>query len=166
MAGCSDGSEPHADQPATDAPTTLTVTSTAFDNGGVIPEQYTCDGDGDVPPLAWSGERSGAESLAVVVDDPDAPSGTFVHWIVLDLPPGTTSLDEALPPGAVEAENSAGDTGWTPPCPPSGTHRYRFTVYALSSPAGLEDGVGTDQALAAIDEAAVARGRLTGLVSG
>jgi Raf kinase inhibitor-like YbhB/YbcL family protein len=165
VAGCSDESEP-AVQPATDAPTTLTVTSTAFEEGGAIPEQYTCDGDGEVPPLAWSGDLGGGESLAVVVDDPDAPSGTFVHWIVLDLPAGTTSLGEALPSGAVEAENSAGDSGWTPPCPPSGTHHYRFTVYALRSSTGLEDGVGMDEALTAIDDAALARGRLTGVVSG
>ena len=166
MAGCSDESEPAAEQPAIDVPITLTVTSTAFEDSGVIPEQYTCDGDGNVPPLAWTGDLSGAESVAVVVDDPDAPSGTFVHWIVLDLPAGTTSLDEDLPTGAVEAENSTGDAGWTPPCPPSGTHHYRFTVYALRSATGLADGVGTNQALSAIDEAAVARGRLTGVVSG
>jgi Raf kinase inhibitor-like YbhB/YbcL family protein len=164
--GCSDDSDEAAQQPATDVPATLTVTSSAFEEGGVIPEQYTCDGAGDVPPLEWTGQVGEADSLAVVVDDPDAPSGTFVHWIVLDLPPGTTSLGEELPSGAVEAENSAGDTGWTPPCPPSGTHHYRFTVYALRSPTGLEAGVGIDEALTAIDDAALARGRLTGLVSG
>jgi hypothetical protein len=166
VAACSDDSHPAAEQPATDVPATLTVTSTAFAEAGVIPEQYTCDGAGDPPPLAWAGRVEGAKSLAVVVDDPDAPSGTYVHWIVLDLPPGTTSLGEDLPPGAVEGENSSGDTGWTPPCPPSGTHHYRFTVYALSSVTGLDDGAGIDEALAAINDAAVAQGSLTGLVSG
>jgi Raf kinase inhibitor-like YbhB/YbcL family protein len=164
VAGCSD-STGGVDEPTVGADSTLTVTSAAFEDGGTIPERFTCDGQGDVPPLAWSGDLAGAGAVAVVVDDPDAPDGTYVHWIVLDLPPGTTTLDAAPAVGA-EAENSSGDTGWMPPCPPSGTHHYRFTVYGLRSPTGLEDGAGTEQALDAIADAAVVQGRLTGLVSG
>jgi len=134
LAACS-SSAPKA---APDAPTTalapptseqtqqqIVVTSTAFKNNAPIPRMYTCDGAGTTPPIKWTGIPAGTISVAVVVDDPDAPvPGGFVHWVVLDLPP----TDGTLPPvpgGAREAKK------WTPPCPPSGTHHYRFTVYAL-----------------------------------
>jgi Raf kinase inhibitor-like YbhB/YbcL family protein len=155
------------DTPTVAAPSssTLTVTSSAFRDGGNLPVQYTCKGNGEVPPIAWSGSAAGAAAFAVVVDDPDAPGGTFVHRIVLDLPGGTTRLDSGTPGGAHEAKNSSGKTGWTPPCPPSGTHHYRFTVYGLSAPTGLPDGTPTDDALKAVSAKAVTQGRLTGLVS-
>lgn len=145
----------------------LQVTSSAFGAGGTIPERFTCRGDGQAPPLAWSGAGS-APALGLLVDDPDAPGGTYVHWVVLDLPAGTTSLPQggALPPGTRQAVNSGGSAGWAPPCPPSGTHHYRFTVYALSAPTGLADGAGKEEAIAALDRLAVARGQLVGLVSG
>ena len=102
-----------------------------------------------------------------MVDDPDAPGGTFVHWVVADLPGSTTELPAggALPAGAKQAGNSAGRIGWTPPCPPSGTHHYRFTVYTLRSLAGVADGAPTKDALAAIGRLATGRGQLTGLVT-
>jgi Raf kinase inhibitor-like YbhB/YbcL family protein len=117
---------------------TLSVSSPVFSNGSAIPAKYTCDGDGKSPPLAWSNLPTGTQSLAVVVDDPDAPHGTFVHWVVFDVPPGTTALPEgALPAGAEQGKNGKGKLGWTPPCPPSGTHHYRFMVFALQSPLTL-----------------------------
>ena len=147
------------------APDTLTVTSSAFTEGGTIPAQFTCTGGGRRPPLAWSGDLQRAKALALVVDDPDAPRGTYYHWIVVDLPAGTTSLGAGALPGGRELKNSAGQPSWTPPCPPSGTHHYRFTVYGLSAPTGLSGNASISDVLSAIQKAAVAQGRLTGLVS-
>lgn len=141
----------------------ITVSSTAFTDDQPIPARFTCDGAGDTPPLAWDGIPKEAAALALVVDDPDAPNGTFVHWVVLDLPPETTQLDGGtLPSGAVQAKNSAGKPSYYGPCPPSGTHHYRFTVYALSQPTGLSDGADTGKALAAVESKATAQGRLVG----
>jgi Raf kinase inhibitor-like YbhB/YbcL family protein len=162
--GCDGGSD--ADSGVTvepEVPDMITVTSTAFEEGAAIPSRYTCDGDDLAPPLTWTGVPSDAEALALIVDDPDAPSGTFTHWVVLDIPVSTTRVDEGgVPQGGVQAQNSAGDASYFGPCPPSGTHHYRFTVYALSSPTGLADGVDLDTALAAVEEAATSQGRLTG----
>jgi Raf kinase inhibitor-like YbhB/YbcL family protein len=141
------------------------VTSPVFTDGATIPKDYTCVGAGKMPNLAWTGDLKGSTAVAVVVDDPDAPSGTFVHLVVVDLPAGTTSLGDTLPTGAYYALNGAGHPGWTPPCPPSGTHHYRFTVYGLSSPTGVPDGSSAAQAEAAIFAKALVQGRLTGLVS-
>jgi Raf kinase inhibitor-like YbhB/YbcL family protein len=108
----------------------------------------------------------GAAALALVVDDPDAPRGTFTHWVVLDLPAETIGIEgRALPQGAVQAENSGGGAGYYPPCPPSGVHHYRFTVFALAKPTGLRDGAGLDAALRAVESSAVAQGRLVGVYS-
>ena len=147
------------------APSTLTVTSGAFADGGTIPAEFTCTGGGRRPPLAWSGDLRGAKALAVVVDDPDAPGGTYYHWIVVDLPAGTTRLGEGAPPGGREIRNSAGRASWTPPCPPSGTHHYRFTVYGLSAATGLASVASLNDALSAIKRTAVVQGRLVGLVT-
>jgi Raf kinase inhibitor-like YbhB/YbcL family protein len=147
------------------APSTLTVTSSAFAEGGVIPTTYTCTGGGQEPPIGWTGDLRGAAAIAVVVDDPDAPGGTFVHLVVVDLPASATNLGDSLPSGAAYGLNSAGRAGWTPPCPPSGTHHYRFTVYGLSAPTGLGAGASAEAAQSTINAHAVAQGRLTGLVS-
>ena len=162
-AGCGGG---QAKEPATTAPASITVTSTAFRDGGTIPVKYTCDGDGVSPPLAWTGAPANTGALAIVVDDPDAPRGTFTHWVVLDLEPTTTSIAEGqLPPNAKQAANSAGKPAYEGPCPPSGTHHYRFTIYALSEATAVPDGTKLDEALKAIDSKTIARGRLTALFS-
>jgi len=142
----------------------IVVTSPAFGEGQPIPRQHTCRGDGRFPELAWRGVPGGAASLALVVSDPDAPKGTFVHWVVYDLPArdGALAAGGPLPAGAREADSSAGTSGWYPPCPPSGTHRYRFTVYALSE---RVSGRSTQQVLDDIGRRAVARGTLTGVVA-
>jgi Raf kinase inhibitor-like YbhB/YbcL family protein len=158
-AGCGGG---QAKEPATTAPSGITVTSTAFRDGGTIPRKYTCDGDGVSPPLAWKGVPPNTGALALVVDDPDAPKGTFTHWVLLDLEPTTTLIAEGHA-GFTQAKNSAGKAEYFGPCPPSGTHHYRFTVYALSEATALPNGAGLDEALKAIDAKTVARGRLTGL---
>jgi hypothetical protein len=171
LAGCgSQGPAPAPPPPSSRTsppalPATLTVTSPAFTDGGVIPATYTCAGAGQQPPIGWTGDLHGAAAIAVVVDDPDAPGGTFVHLVVVDLPAGATSLGASLPSGAAYARNSAGRIGWTPPCPPSGTHHYRFTVYGLSAATGLTAGASPEAAQSAIAAHAMAQGRLTGLVS-
>lgn len=141
----------------------MTVTSTAFADGEPIPLRFTCDGEGMPPPLSWSGVPKGTARLALIVDDPDAPRGTFVHWVVLDMPAATEGVaDGPLPSGAVQARNSAGRASYFPPCPPSGSHRYRFTVYALSERTGLRDGVELEKALRAVASSATVQGRLVG----
>ncbi|MGE0868437.1 MAG: YbhB/YbcL family Raf kinase inhibitor-like protein [Kofleriaceae bacterium] len=123
-----------ADAPkrANDTPA-LTVTSPAFNSNGLIPAEFTCDGNDISPPLSWSNLPEGTRSVAILVEDPDAPSGTVTHWMVTGIPASTTSLDKgaALPAGAMAARNDRGNAGYMGPCPPSGRHRYRFQVYAL-----------------------------------
>jgi len=149
-------------EPAVTAPDSITVTSTAFRDGETIPRKYTCDGAGVAPPLTWKQIPANAAALAVVVDDPDAPRGTLTHWVVLDLEATAATLAEGgVPPGVKQAKNSGGKTGYYGPCPPSGTHHYRFTVYALSGPTGLPNGADVGEALEAIDGKSIARGRLT-----
>ena len=143
---------------------TIEVSTPAFDDGGTIPTQFTCDGAGVSPPLAWSGVPAGAQTVAIVVDDPDAPSGTFTHWVLagLQVADGVVGEDVGTPAGTVSALNSAGKPGWTPPCPPSGTHHYRFTVYALAGGGAVRCRSGDRGALQAIAAAALAHGTLTG----
>jgi Raf kinase inhibitor-like YbhB/YbcL family protein len=151
------------EETAVHVPDVITVSSPAFREGHPIPPRFTCDGDGQSPPLAWDGVPADAASLALVVDDPDAPRRTFVHWVLLDIPVETRVLDaNEVPSGAVQATNSAGHPAYFGPCPPSGTHHYRFTVYALSKRTGLRDGARLDQALRAVETTATAQGRLVG----
>ena len=112
----------------------MRITSTAFTNEGTIPTQYTCMGANLHPALDISGVPSDAKSLALIMDDPDAPNGTFTHWVVFNIKPTVQSIPEGLEaaPG-VTAKNSAGLKQYTGPCPPSGTHRYYFKVYALDN---------------------------------
>ena len=111
------------------------TSSPAFADGASIPARHTCDGEDISPRLTWSGTPLGARSLALVVDDPDAPRGTFTHWVVYDLPADLTELGEGATQGA-QGRNSFGRRGYGGPCPPPGDqpHRYRFTLYALEVP--------------------------------
>ncbi len=121
----------------------LTLTSSAFAAGGEIPRQYTCDGRDVAPPLAWTGVPEGTRSLALIVDDPDAPDPkapktTWVHWVLYNIPPSTTSLPEGvtsrdLPQGTREGLNDWKRTGYGGPCPPIGRHRYFHKLYALDA---------------------------------
>ena len=114
----------------------LQLVSSAFSEGGQIPPQYTCDGKDASPPLSWSGVPEGARSLALVCDDPDA-SKTWVHWVIFDLPPAAKGLPEAVATraevagGGAQGTNDFRKVGYGGPCPPSGTHRYFFKLYAL-----------------------------------
>ena len=150
---------------------TLTVTSTAFAQGQPIPRQYSCDGKGISPPLAWSGAPSGTKSFALIMDDPDAPAGTFVHWVIYNLPgssqglPESVSADAKLADGSLQGSNSSRRTGYTAPCPPSGTHRYFFKLYALDGSLGLASGPTKDQLLKAMQGHILAQGELMGTFS-
>ena len=160
LVACSRGGAPEVERDLAD---TITVTSTALAEGASIPARFTC-ADADVsPPLAWSGVPGETAELALVVDDPDAPGGTYVHWVVFHLDSGLTGLQEGqVPEGARQARNSGGEVGYTGPCPPSGpAHHYRFSLYALGNRLDLPDGADLEDAIRAIDQAATARGVLT-----
>jgi Raf kinase inhibitor-like YbhB/YbcL family protein len=157
---CGDDEDP---APPSDAPAEITVTSQDFSDGQQIPSEFTCDGDETSPSLAWSGVPKDARALALVVDDPDAPSGTFTHWVVIDFAPDRDSIAAGeSPAGGIEISNSSGEPSYAGPCPPSGTHHYRFTLYAMSDPTGLDGGASLDDAFAAIEAKAIAMGRLIG----
>jgi Raf kinase inhibitor-like YbhB/YbcL family protein len=115
------------------------LASAAFEHEGFIPRRYTCAGDDASPPLALRDIPAEAVSLALIMDDPDAPAGTWDHWIAYDIPP-TAAIPEAAASLGTPGTNSWGDTGYRGPCPPSGTHRYTITVYALDTRLGLEGG--------------------------
>jgi Raf kinase inhibitor-like YbhB/YbcL family protein len=139
LAAAACGGDEEVSPPEMVEPQQITVTSPAFAEGEPIPDNDTCDGANVSPPLAWTGVPGDARNIALVVDDPDAPSGTFTHWVVLDLATGVTGSEEgSVPTGGVQAQNSTGRASYLGPCPPSGTHRYRFTVYALSGRPGWE----------------------------
>jgi Raf kinase inhibitor-like YbhB/YbcL family protein len=111
----------------------LHVTSKAFDDGAMIPERYTCDGENVSPPLEWSGTPRAAKSIVLICDDPDAPAGLFTHWILYDVPADVRTLAEGSPDGGREGVNDFGELGYGGPCPPpNGPHRYFFHMYALA----------------------------------
>lgn len=143
--------------------TTFLLTSPAFTDGDAIPRRHTCDGEDVSPPLAWSGVPAGAGALVLVVDDPDA-SG-FVHWVAYDLPPDATGLaegDSTAPGAPAQARNDFGRVGWGGPCPPSGTHRYRFRLIAVDGPLGLGGTPGGRAVAAAAADRAIGETTLTG----
>lgn len=111
----------------------MQLTSSAFANHDYLPRQFTCDGLGLSPPLTISGVLPGAKSLVLIVNDPDAPGGAWLHWLMWDIDPRVTDIPAAsVPLGAIEGRNSFGDYHYGPPCPPSGIHRYQFKLYALN----------------------------------
>jgi hypothetical protein len=162
LAGCG---PQKAERPPPAAPAKIRLSSPVFRDGGTIPRRYTCEGEGAAPPLRWSGVPAGTKELALFVDDPDAPAGPFVHWVVFGLRPGTRGLPAGTKPATLrKAQASSGKVGYEPPCPPEGSrpHRYRFVLYALRAPIGLQDGVPAGQVRAAISRTALARGTLVG----
>jgi hypothetical protein len=156
LAGCSAPQPPVAG--------TLTVSSTAFADQGAIPRVHTCQGDNTQPPITIQGVPSATVALAMIMDDPDAPSGTFTHWTFWDLPPGQTTISsgDATTLGAIEGNNGAGRIGYTGPCPPSGTHRYMFKAYALSAKLNLPRGAEVEQVQQALQGKVLAQGTLMG----
>lgn len=166
VVGCGgDGEAPIA----TSAPPSseLRISSTAFEGGAAVPERYTCNGEGVSPPLSWSGVPDGADELALIVDDPDAPGGTFTHWIMWGIDASSIGVTEGeVPAGAIQGKNDFGDTAYGGPCPPSGTHRYRFEILALSGTPGLAEGASANDLRRASDGKVVGRAVLTGTYTG
>ncbi len=152
-------SAPAFAQPATSS---LQLTSSAFSDNGAIPEEYSCEGQNISPPLSWSNAPSGTKSFALVAEDPDAPKGTVTHWMVLDIPASTTSLRAggALPQGAMAMKNTKGKAGYMGPCPPSGTHHYVFTLYALDQ--STVKAANPTELYNAVQGHVLAQGKLTG----
>jgi Raf kinase inhibitor-like YbhB/YbcL family protein len=145
------------------------VRSSAFRENGNIPKKYTCDGPNVSVPLNWTDPPEGTKAFAVIADDPDAPSGTFVHWVLYDLLGNTRNLPEGIPPkralddGARQGMNDFGKVGYGGPCPPRGpAHRYVFTVYALNRETGLRPGATKQQLLRSLKGHTLAEARLTG----
>jgi Raf kinase inhibitor-like YbhB/YbcL family protein len=162
----------HAEPPAPKnggAHAALTVTSSAFVAGGSIPAKYTCEGANVSPPLSWTGAPAGTKSFALICDDPDAPAGIWVHWVLYNLPPNVDSLSEktdavsALSNGAMQGANDFGKVGYGGPCPPPGkSHRYFFKVYALDIDHFLKPGAHKDTLIGAMEHHILAEGQLIG----
>jgi len=123
---------------STQTETGLSVRSVAFSNGGPIPPRYTCEGENINPPLEVSGFPQGTRALALIVEDPDAPGGVYDHWIVWNMPPNNTIVENSK--AGVSGRNSFGNTGYGGPCPPSGSNRYFFKVYALDAELNIQPG--------------------------
>ena len=155
LAGCGQGG-----QGAPVAPRTMTVSSEAFIQN-MLPQRYTCHGARINPPLDWSGAPANTKSLALIVDDSSAPITPYIYWLVFDIQPGTTDIQEgALPTGAKQALNSAHTMSYDPPCPNGHSHLYRFTVYALNRDLTLPNGAPLLQVWTAIANATIGRGRI------
>ena len=146
----------------------ITMTSSAFEEAGLIPPKYSCDGADVSPPLKWEGIPEGTGSIALICDDPDAPMGTFVHWVLYDLPPDVRELPENVPGeatlanGAKQGTSDFGRTGYGGPCPPGGTHRYFFKLYALDAATNLSPGATKAELLKAMEGHILAQGQLMG----
>ncbi len=151
----------------------LDLKSDAFVNGQSIPAKYSCVGKNVSPALTWGNPPDGTRSFALIVDDPDAPMGTWVHWVLFNIPAGNRSLPENLPitgknvdPNAIYfGKNSSGNTRYDGPCPPSGTHRYYFKLYALDTLVNLLPGATKDELLKAMKGHILAQGELMGTFS-
>lgn len=146
----------------------ISIRSSAFAEGTGIPSAYTCDGEDISPPLEWSDAPDTTQSFAVICDDPDAPNGTWVHWIIYDIPADTNGIDEkqphnkALSNGAKQGMNDFKNIGYGGPCPPRGTHRYFFRIYALDTQLGLGPGASKDDLVRAMEGHILEEGSLKG----
>ncbi len=142
----------------------MQLTSTAFQNNEKMPSTYTCDGEGVNPPLTWSDAPEGVKSFALIVDDPDAPSGNFTHWTVWNIAPNIHEIPtDSVPPGASEGITGYKKSGYGPPCPPSGVHRYVFTLYALDTVLDLPSSTQKEELQEAIKEHVMSQATLIGL---
>lgn len=145
--------------------------SPEFSTGDPIPVGFTCDGEDISPPLEWSSPPEATEALALILDDPDAPGGTWVHWLLFNIPPDRTSLPVGIPAqpvredGSRHGANSWGRTDYGGPCPPSGTHRYFFKLYALDQELDLEAGATKSELLEAMDGHILAQAETIGTYS-
>lgn len=184
LAGCAAGCGRNEPEPARGGPARagIAIRSAAFEEGATIPGEFTCDGADRSPPLEWSDAPGSARELALLVDDPDAPGGTFTHWVVVGLPPGIKALKPGVPAGdnlpadsligadgaapgktARQGKNDFGKVGYGGPCPPGGTHRYRFRLFALDASVPTGESAPTRADLVkAMEGHIMAEGTLTG----
>jgi len=149
----------------------IKLKSSAFEEGGDIPEKYTADGENISPPLEWSGVPDGTRSLALVSEDPDAPGGMWVHWVLFNLPADLSRLPENIPPQekldnrAVHGKTDFGSLGYGGPAPPSGTHRYFFKIYALDCNLDLPAGATKEDLVKTMETHVLGQGQLVGKYS-
>lgn len=146
----------------------MELKSPSFEEGGMIPKKHTCDGEDISPPLNWTSVADGTKTIALICDDPDAPGGTWVHWVIFNIPADTRDLAENLPPqkelpnGARQGINDFRKFGYGGPCPPGGTHRYYFKIYSLDTDLDLEAGATKAQLLQAMKGHVLGEGQLMG----
>lgn len=144
----------------------MRIISSVFEHNQNIPSKYTCDGENVNPPLQFIGIPQNAKSLVLIVDDPDAPSKTWVHWVVFNLDPKTSKIEEnSKPTTGIEGMTDFGRTRWGGPCPPSGTHRYFFKLYALDTVLNLTSTAGKEEVEDAMQNHVIASSELIGLYS-
>jgi Raf kinase inhibitor-like YbhB/YbcL family protein len=168
LCGCERQNEPGKASEERNQEMTISISSSAFQEGGMIPAKYTCDGEGVSPPLQWTGVPEETKSLALVSDDPDAPMGTWVHWVLWNIPPSVRELAENVPPkpdlpdGSRQGISDFRRPGYGGPCPPSGVHRYYFKVYALDTMLDLPGSTRKADLLKAMKGHILAEGQLMG----
>lgn len=144
------------------------ITSPVFEDGGIIPKKYTCDDLDMSPPIEWSNVPEGTKTISIVCDDPDAPMKTWIHWIIFNIPGDVTGLPENVPPekelenGAKQGMNDFHKVGYGGPCPPSGTHRYFFKIYALDITLDLPAGVSKSHLMIAMEGHVISESHLMG----
>ena len=140
----------------------MKLTSPAFENNKDMPSEYTCDGPNVLPDLNLEDVPENAKSLALIMDDPDAPAGTWVHWIVWNISPSTKKIAKGTEPQGIQGTTSFGKSGYGGPCPPFGTHRYFFKLYALDTTLNLKEGSNKEDLEAAIDGHIIEKAELMG----
>jgi Raf kinase inhibitor-like YbhB/YbcL family protein len=171
ICGCERGTEPGEVREERSRDMAISVGSSAFQEGGLIPAKYTCDGNDLSVPLKWAGAPEGTKSIALISDDPDAPVGTWVHWVMWNIPPAARELAEGVPPkaelpdGSRQGVSDFGRPGYGGPCPPSGTHRYYFKVYALDAMLDLPNSARKADLVKAMKGHVLAEGQLMGKYS-
>lgn len=172
LVGCGDGDDDIAIE-IDEEVMSISLTSSAFQEGKPIPINYTCDGKDISPPLRWSTPPEGTESFALVLDDPDAPSGTWIHWVIYNIPAEARSLKEAVPrtpnlaDGGSNGKNSWNESGYGGPCPPSGsTHGYHFKLYALDTVLNIDAGASIDILYRIMNGHILGHGELAGIYTG
>ena len=149
----------------------MTLISPSFEHGGMIPKKYTCDGEDISPPLKWKNVPSGTKSFVLICDDPDAPMGTWVHWVYYDIPANVRSLPEGILPvenpeiGGTQGINDFKKIGYGGPCPPFGTHRYFFKLYAIDKVLNLPAGLTKEEVLRKIEGHVIGKAVLMGRYS-
>jgi|APIni6443716594_1056825.scaffolds.fasta_scaffold126757_2 hypothetical protein len=158
---------PSETQSTKEAAMSFEISSPAFQNGESILSKFSCDGEDISPALAWTEPPAGTQSFALIMDDPDAPMGTWVHWIIFNIPASSRGLDEGLQTsrladGSLQGKTSAGTTGYHGPCPPSGTHHYFFKLYALDTTLSLSADADKMELLKAMDGHILANSELMG----